>query len=285
MNPMNWQIIFFVICATVLLVVVARLVNQLIMNVHLIDSLVEKDNPAIGVQSAGYLLAIMLITASVLSGEGQGSIIGDVIPVIGYGIGSIIVLALVSTMSLRFLLAGDGLQAVRDGNVAAGTVVAGSYVGTGIIIAACVSGEGRGGSFLTSLVFFGIGQMALLLITFLFRLLTAYDDKKEIFEGNIPAAMSYAGIMIAVGVIVGHAIEGDFVSYNQSLIAFAKAIAAVIALYPIRQLLVQGLLLGGGFTIYGGRLDTEISEDRNLNAGIIEAVSYIAAALMIVKLS
>lgn len=282
---MNWQIVFFVICATVLLVVVARLVNQLIMNVHLIDSLVEKDNPAIGVQSAGYLLAIMLITASVLSGEGRGSIVGDVIPVIGYGIGGIIILALVSALSLRFVLSSDCLQAVRDGNIAAGIVVAGGYIGTGLIIASCVSGEARGGTFLTSVIFFAAGQISLLLITFLFRLLTAYDDVREILAGNIPAAMSYAGIMVAVGIIVGHAIEGDFQGYQQSFVAFGKALLAVVALYPIRQLLVQGLLLGGGFTIYGGRLDTEISEDRNLNAGIIEAVSYIAAALMIVKLS
>jgi uncharacterized membrane protein YjfL (UPF0719 family) len=282
---MNWQIIFFVICATVLLVVVARLVNQLIMNVHLIDSLVEKDNPAIGVQSAGYLLAIMLITASVLSGEGQGSIIGDVIPVIGYGIGSIIILALISTLSLRFMLSKHCMQYVREGNVAAGIVVAGSYVGTGVIIASCVSGDDHGGTFVTSLVFFVVGQISLLVITSLFRLLTAYDDKKEILDGNIPAALSYAGIMIAVGIIISHAVEGDFAGYQKSLIAFAKAIAAVTALYPIRQILVQGLLLGGGFTIYGGRLDTEISEDRNLNAGIIEAVSYISAALMIARLS
>jgi uncharacterized membrane protein YjfL (UPF0719 family) len=282
---MNWQIIFFVICSTVLLVVVARLVNQLIMNVHLIDSLVEKDNPAIGVQSAGYLLAIMLITASVLSGEGQGSIIGDVIPVIGYGIGGIIILALVSTVSLRFMLSADCMQFVREGNVAAGVVVAGSYVGTGVIIASCVSGEAHGGTFLTSLVFFVVGQLALLAITYLFRFLTAYDDVKEVLAGNVPAALSYAGIMVAVGLIVGHAIEGDFTSYTASLVDFGKALAAVVALYPIRQLLVQGLLLGGGFSIYGGRLDTEISEDRNLNAGIIEAVSYIGAALMIVRLS
>ncbi len=282
---MNFASIFFVVCATTLLVVVARLVNQVVMNVHLIDSLVEKDNPAIGVQSAGYLLAIILITAAVLTGEGRGSIIGDVLPVISYGIGGIVVLAIVATFSLRFFLSKASLQAVRDGNIAAGVVVAGSYVATGIIIASCVSGEAKGGNFVTALVFFLVGQASLLLITTAFRLLTSYDDVKEIFSGNIPAAMSYAGIMIAVGIIVGHAIEGDFLDYSDSFFSFGKALVAVVALYPIRQVLVQGLLLGGGFSIYGGRLDSEISNDRNLNAGIIESVSYIASALMIAKLT
>jgi uncharacterized membrane protein YjfL (UPF0719 family) len=282
---MNWQIPFFVTCATVLLVVVARLVNQLVMNVHLVESLVEKDNPAIGIQSAGYLMGILLITAAVLSGEGQGTIIGDVIPVLGYGIGGIIILAIVATSSQRFFVSTNALQAVREGNVAVGIVVAGSYVSTAIIIAACVSGEAKGGSFLTAVLFFIVGQLCLLAITWLFRQLTAYDDVQEILQANVAAALSYAGIMIAVGIIVGHAIEGDFVGYKESLIDFAKALATVFALYPIRQFLVQGLLLGGGFNIYGGRLDTEISQDKNINAGVIEAVSYVAAAMMIARLS
>lgn len=282
---MNISIIFFFVCATTLLIVVARLVNQLVMNVHLIDSLVEKDNPAVGVQSAGYLFAIILITTSVLTGEGQGSIWDDVLPILTYGVGGIILLALVATSSLRFFLTKESLQAVRNGNLAAGIVVAGSYVGTGIIIASCVSGEAKGGDLLSAAIFFLTGQISMIIITWVFRRLTAYDDIQEILNGNIPAALSYGGVMIAVGLIVANAVEGDFTGYEQGFLSFGKAVIAVVALYPIRQILVQGLLLGGGFSIYGGRLDNEISHDRNLNAGIIEAVSYIASALMIAKLT
>ena len=35
----------------------------------------------------------------------------------------------------------------------------------------------------------------------------------------------------------------------------------------VRQFIVQGILLGAGFRVYGGRLDEEISHDGNTGAG------------------
>jgi len=286
---MNWQTTLettlFISGAIVVLLIVARFINQFVMNIHLTESLVHKDNPAMGVQISGYVLGMMLIVASVLSGSGSGSLLIDARDVAIYGTTGIIVLALSSTLLLRVFLSAEAHESVRQGNVAVAITAAGSYIATALVIAACVSGDARGGNFLTSIVFMLAGFVALLVITYLFRLLTAYDDVQEILGGNISAAMSYAGLMIAIGIIVGHAAKGDFVDYISSFAGFGRALLAVIALYPIRQFLVQGLLLGSGFRLYGGGLDDEISRDKNINAGIIEAVSYIGAALLIAKVS
>lgn len=275
----------FISGAIVVLLIVARFINQFVMNIHLTESLVHKDNPAMGVQISGYVLGMMLIVASVLSGSGSGSLLIDARDVAIYGTTGIIVLALSSTLLLRVFLSAEAHESVRQGNVAVAITAAGSYIATALVIAACVSGDARGGNFLTSIVFMLAGFVALLVITYLFRLLTAYDDVQEILGGNISAAMSYAGLMIAIGIIVGHAAKGDFVDYISSFAGFGRALLAVVALYPIRQFLVQGLLLGSGFRLYGGGLDDEISRDKNINAGIIEAVSYIGAALLIAKVS
>lgn len=282
---MNIQTTLFIVTATLVLVAAARFINQFIMNVRLTESLVQRDNPAIGVQIAGYLLATLLIIASVLTGDGHGNLAKDVLSTLLYGVGGIVLLAFVASHALKLFLNTECLESVRNGNIAAAIVAAASYIATGLVIAACVSGESKGGTVVTAVVFFLAGQVSLLFITFLFRRLTAYDDVKEILAGNMAAAFSYAGILIAVGIIVGHAAEGDFVDYLTSFTGFGKALVAVIALYPIRQFLVQGVLLGSGFSLYAGALDREICEDRNINAGIIEAVSYIAAALMIARLS
>lgn len=286
---MNWQTTLettlFISGAIVVLLIVARFINQFVMNIHLTESLVHKDNPAMGVQISGYVLGMMLIVASVLSGSGSGSLLIDARDVAIYGTTGIIVLALSSTLLLRVFLSAEAHESVRQGNVAVAITAAGSYIATALVIAACVSGDARGGNFLTSIVFMLAGFVALLVITYLFRLLTAYDDVQEILGGNISAAMSYAGLMIAIGIIVGHAAKGDFVDYVSSFAGFGRALLAVVALYPIRQFLVQGLLLGSGFRLYGGGLDDEISRDKNINAGIIEAVSYIGAALLIAKIS
>jgi uncharacterized membrane protein YjfL (UPF0719 family) len=280
---MQWQPILFISIATVLLLVVARIINQFVMSIRLTEALVHKDNPAVGIQIAGYIFGAFLIVGSVLTGSGTGKVLTDAILVSVYGVAGIVLLALVSSASLNLLLNSNAGDAIRTGNVAAGITAAGSFVATAGVIAACVAGDAEGGNALTSLIFLVLGQFSLLLITYLFRFLTAYDDVHEILNGNIPAALSYAGLMIAVGLIIGHAAEGDFIDYSKSFLGFSKAVLAVIALYPIRQFLVQGLLLGCGFSLYGGELDNEISRDRNINAGIIEAVSYIGAALLIVS--
>jgi uncharacterized membrane protein YjfL (UPF0719 family) len=284
---MEWQSILqpivFISLATLGLLVVARIINQFVMSIHLTEALVQKDNPAVGIQIAGYVFAVFVVIGSVLTGSGTGKVMTDAILVTIYGVAGIILLGLISSASMNLLLEAGASESIRTGNVAAGITAAGSYVASGCVIAACVAGDAEGGNALTSLIFLVLGQASLLLITYIFRLLTSYDDVKEILNGNIPAALSYAGVMIAVGLIVGHAVEGDFVDYSKSFLAFGKALAAVIALYPIRQFLVQGLLLGSGFRLYGGELDREISQDRNINAGIIEAISYIGAALLIVN--
>lgn len=286
---MNWQTplqgILFISGATILLLIAARFINQFVMSVRLTESLVLKDNPAIGVQITGYIMGVMLIISSVLTGEGSGNLLTDARDVALYGVTGIIILAVISSLLLRLFLTTDAHEAVRQGNVSVGITAAGSYIAVALVVAACVSGDARGGNFLTAIIFMATGFVALLAITFVFRRLTAYDDVQEILGGNIPAAMSYAGLMIAVGIIVGHAVKGDFVNYLTSFTGFGKTLLAVIALYPIRQFLVQGLLLGSGFHLYGGRLDTEISHDRNVNAGILEAVGYISAALLITHVS
>jgi uncharacterized membrane protein YjfL (UPF0719 family) len=280
---MAWQTILFICAATIVLLAVARFVNQLVMHTRITEALIQRDNPAVGIQVAGYLLGVIKIIASVLSGEGHGDFWMNTLWVAVYGIGGILFLTYISTIGLQLFLSRNCMQAIREGNVAAGIVAAGSYIGTGSVISGSFAGEGSG-TLAAAVVFFVAGQVAFLVITYLFRLLTAYNDAKEILNGNIPAALSYAGVMVAVGIIVGNAVMGDFVDYATGFIAFGKALLVVLALYPIRQWLVQGLLLGGGFRLYGGSLDEEISRDRNINAGVIEAATYIGAALLVTRL-
>lgn len=281
---MEWQTLVFVAAAIVGLLVMARLVNQFFMKERLTEALTSRDNAALGVSLSGYLFGVLMITTDVLSGPGHGDWTRDAVWVTVYGAGGIAFLAFVGTVELRLILSGNALKSVRNGNVAAGIVTAGSYVSTSLIIAATVSGESLGGTFLTAVVFFVIGQATLLLVTYLFRFLTSYKDSEEVMNGNVAAALSYAGLMIAVAVVVSHAIRGEFVDYQSSLIGYGWSLVVVVALYPIRQFLIQGLLLGCGFKPYGGRLDEEISRDRNFSAGILEAATYLGAALLATRL-
>jgi uncharacterized membrane protein YjfL (UPF0719 family) len=280
---MLWQSILLDLITIIILLLAARVMNQLVIKTKITEALISKENFALGIQISGYLFGVLLIIGSVLAGKGTMDIWTHLMWICIYGVGSIIFLDLFSVLGLKIIISGKCLEAIKSGNSAAGIVSAGGYIATALIIAGSVAGDSQG-SWVSAVVFFVAGQAAFLIITWIFRMLTSYDDNKEILEGNVAAALSYAGLMIAVGLIVGHAVEGDFVNYYSSFIAFGKALLVVVALYPVRQWIVQGILLGSGFTIYGGRLDKEIKEDRNISAGIIEASVYVATALLVIRI-
>jgi hypothetical protein len=53
-----------------------------------------------------------------------------------------------------------------------------------------------------------------------------------------------------------------------------------LALYPVRQLVVGPLLLGLPARMRGGALDRMIAQERSVAVGAIEALAYLAMALL-----
>lgn len=275
---MNWLTVLFVSAATIVIVMIARLVHQLFLKTRLTDALIQHDNAAVGMSVAGYIFGVLLVIIAVLSGPGHEDIITDFILVTTYGISGIVYMALAGKYGLSFCLNPSVNTSAHTGNTAAGITVGAGYVATGLIVSGVFSGEGEG-DILASLFFLFLGQITLFGCTFLYRYLTKYNDIQEIANGNTAAALSYAGLMIAVGLIIGDAVTGEFIGYSEGIEDFSKGVLAVLILYPIRQILVQSILLGGRISFYGGRLDDEISTEKNIAAGVIEAATYIAAAL------
>jgi len=281
--------------ALVVFALLARAALHFFLGVRVAERIGGGHNAAIGIEYAGYFLGVLLIAGSVLEGVSQagnaqgltaaapGGVWAQALQVGVYGIFGIIALALFGRIGFRLLVRTNIPAGVRANNPAAGVVAAGGHVSTALVIAGGLSGESTGGDFSVAGVFLFIGLVALWGITYAYRFITRYDDSTEITNGNVAAALSYAGMMVAIGAIVGHAINGNFIDYSVSLRMCGRALLLVLLLYPVRQFIVQGILLGGGFRLYGGRLDDEISRDGNVGAGAVEAGAYIAAALFAIQ--
>ncbi|RYE84718.1 MAG: DUF350 domain-containing protein, partial [Myxococcales bacterium] len=153
---------------------------------------------------------------------------------------------------------------------------------TGIVIAHNIHGSGLG-TLAVSLVFFVLAQLSLHLFVVLFRALTSYDDSEEVLTGNLAAALSYGGLTVAVAIVVGAASDGAFAGWVESLRGYALAVLVNLVFYPVRQLVVQGLLLGARPTLRAGRLDEAVGQERNVGFGALEAVSYVATALLLTR--
>ena len=219
----------FMILAAVLLLALARWVQQWLYGRTLHALLTEDDNPAVGIAIAGYLFGVFW-TVTVLLGNLSYNLVPDILAVLLYGGVGIVLLTVVALGTCRVFL-GVGIQEqLAARNVAAAIVMAGIYIATSLTYSGTLIGEGGGFGIL--LIFFLLGQLALLGITYAFRWLTSYDDVQEIAAGNVAAALALSGLLIAVGLIVRWAVTGAYTGFFSFSRGFSSGAAPGPGLLP-----------------------------------------------------
>jgi uncharacterized membrane protein YjfL (UPF0719 family) len=270
---------------TVVLVLLLRLGERILSPKHLIAIDMRGKNVAYQVLHAGHVLAVLLLVPGVVKNCVTGTNLAtNVIWAGAFGIAGLVLVQGVGNLGVRMLLRGTLQAELERGNVAAGVAAAANYVGIGIVASKAIAGSDLRGLGL-AITFFGIALATLALFMTLFRALTTYDDAEQIQGENLAAALSYAGITIAIAIIVSHALEGDFEGWSTSLLGYARFAGAAVILYPVRQIVIQGLLLGRAPTLRGGALDVAIGVDRNRGAAVLEALTYVATAWTISELA
>ena len=241
------------------------------------EELVEKDNVALGVAMAGYYFGLILAIGGTLSGPSQG-LENDLIDIGIYGLLAIILLNLSRLVNDGLILHGFKIrdELIDDQNAGTGVVIAATYIATGLVIFGAVSGEI--GGIVTTVIFWALGQAALILAGLVYEWVTPYSIHDEIEKDNVAAGVAFAGALVGIGIIVFHASAGDFISWTINLQDFAIEVVAGLILLPIVRFISDVILLPGQ------KLTDEIAnqEHPNLAAGFIEATSYVGASFLIV---
>lgn len=235
--------------------------------------------------AAGEVLATFMVAAGVVKHNVTGaSLRADLAWTVAFGALGLAMVQVVGGLSMRTLLRARLPAELERGNVAAGLAAASHLVATGILAARAVAGHSLYALGL-AMAFFALALVAHGLFVTLFRALTTYDDAEQIQGENLAAAISYAGVSVAVAVLVARGLEGDFAGWIASLKGFAGVVAWCLALYPVRQLVVEGLLLGARPSLRGGSLDRAIGADRSEGMAALEATAYLGTALAIAHLA
>jgi uncharacterized membrane protein YjfL (UPF0719 family) len=276
--------ILFAVGTTLGLLAVFRLGRRVFAPDASVGKSFAESNAARHLLDVGQVLGVFLVAAAVVKNCVRGEDLGsDLLSAASFGILGLVLIAVMGRLGTMLLLRSQLPAEIARGNVAAGLAAGSHYVATGIVAAHAIAGSKLRDVGL-SLLFFALAMGALWAFVTLFRALTTYDDAEQIQGENLAAALSYAGLSIGVAIIVGCALDGDFVSWESSLTGFGAILLLALALYPVRQLFVQSLLLGAPLALRGGRLDTGIGTDRNEGIGALEAVSYVATALSVARL-
>ena len=241
------------------------------------EELVEKDNTALSVAIMGYFFGLVMAIGGVISGPSHGLEL-DLIDVLIYGPLSIVLMNLSRLINDRLILHQFSIrdEIIRDQNAGTGAVVCASYIATGLVIFGAVSGELGGLG--TTLAFWVLGQAALVLAGIVYNWSTPYDLHTEIERDNAAAGVAFAGALVGIGIVVRHAVAGDFISWTTSLQGFALEVVVGLVLLLLVRVATDKILLPGL------NLSAEISDpDKpHLGAGFIEAFSYVGASLLIV---
>ena len=242
-------------------------------------------NAARRLLAAGEVLATFLVGAAAVKQNVTGeSLRADLAWTAAFGALGLAMVLVVGGLSLRTLLRARLPAELARGNVAAGLAAASHVVATGVLAARAVAGHSLYAVGL-ALAFFALALVTHGLFVALFRALTTYDDAEQIQGENLAAALSYAGVTVAVAVLVARGLEGDFAGWSASLRGFVGVVAWCFALYPVRQIVVEGLLLGARPSLRGGALDQAIGTERSEGMAVLEATVYLGTALAIAHLA
>jgi|SaaInlStandDraft_1057018.scaffolds.fasta_scaffold60919_2 uncharacterized membrane protein YjfL (UPF0719 family) len=236
------------------------------------------DNPALGIAKAGYYLSVMVSLSGLWMGYGTGDWY-EVANFVVYGVLALVLIN-ISTLSVDYcILRNYKVYDLICGkrNEAVGWALAGSYLGSAFILRGAISGDDIGLTWgvIEILVYYSLGQLVLMIAAELFeRFNKPHHNALEV--GNASAGISFAGFLAAIGLIVGGMSKGNLHFNGPDLLFFAESsIGAIAALLLIRHYAFPWMLSGGHC------LRKEIYVDSNKAAGFIIAFGSLGLAQLL----
>lgn len=220
------------VAIVLLFMVIARVVNAILFRSKRTG---QRTNLAISLRHGGLYLAVAIAMTAALQGNANG-FLRDVFEVLRDG--TVVVLALIGAQWLNEWCIVPGLdndQAVADGNTAVALTEFGSYIATGMIAAA--SFGGGEGSWASAIVFFAVGQLALVGGFWAQERLLPGSFVGEVIRGREGAGVAVAGVLIALGVILRASVAGPFLGWAASFEALALyAIGGILFLIVFQEI-------------------------------------------------
>jgi uncharacterized membrane protein YjfL (UPF0719 family) len=262
--------------ASLILVFIGKVIYKLFHpKLNTINELLEKDNLAFSFSYVGYFVGLVMAIGSALLGE-HVSLQADLIAIAIYGLGAILLLNITTVINEFIIFSKFKIkkEILEDQNAGTGIIEAANYISTGLIILSASKGAD---SNLMILAYWGIAQVALILSSILYNIITPYDIHTEIEKDNVAVGVGYSGSIIAISIIVSNAVSIHFELFSEAITSIISLIVIGFILIPIARLIT------GKFILSGYSLKDELvgQVKPNIGAGLIEAMAYISVALLI----
>jgi len=237
------------------------------------EEIEQASNLALGLRRAGLYLGVAIGMLGALDGGG-GDFQSDVTWLLVDGAALTLLMGVARLIADVVVIPGVKTDdAIRDRNHAVGAAEFGIFVATGLIANGSFAGEG--GGLASALLFFALGQLALLVMVRIYEAVTPWRVIDEITRGNAAAGLLLAGTLVAFGFILRASLSGPFIGWTEDLLGFGFSALVGMVFLVLLQLPIDRLFLPGT------SLHKEIEEDGNVAAIAVAAAVKVALALII----
>lgn len=265
--------LFFIIMGLIF-IPLSMLVKGFLVPYNIKEQLTQHRNLAVAISNTGYLFGVVIVLFGAYLGPAKG-FQEDLINFALYGSLGIILLnvARIANDKILFRKFISSDEIVRDKNIGAGAVEAGSYIASAMIVAGSIYGEG-GGAY-SAVAFFVMGQLVLLLASVIYNAITPFDIHHEIEQDNAAAGVAFSGTLIGTGVILLKGIAGNFTTWQTALTDFGLSVAISLVAFPLMRFILDKILLAGV------NFNEAIEKDKNIAVAFIEMSLAVSVSVFI----
>lgn len=281
---------YFIDFAVILFILAGlRWFAGLIANASIHAVLSEHDNFAVGISLAGAIVGIAIMSMGAVSGEAQTTPRQELILIATYGALGVALMGLTREVFDYLVLPEISIhrQILKD-NRAAGLVDASNMIATAIIVRAVMLWVEHTGWESLGLVFAGFAatQLILYLAAAYRKLVFARRHPgralhEEIKVGNMALAVRFAGHRIGVALAVSGASGLIVFHADTPWWSLGAWLTAAIGLFLVQILLA---VAARHVLLPGIDIGAEVTEQRNVAIGSLEAAIYIAMGLILLGL-
>ncbi|MDM8546612.1 DUF350 domain-containing protein [Candidatus Venteria ishoeyi] len=266
-----------------------RFFSNLIASASLHERLAEDDNFALGISLAGAIISIAIMLMGAVSGQVAASPRQELVMMAAYGVFGILLMWLTRKLFDHVLFAKVSIhQLILSDNAAAGLVDAGNMIATAIIVRAVMMWveEDSWLGFGIVLLGFALSQLIMYLATWYRRWVFMRRHPKrsldqELETNNIALAIRFSGHRIGLALAITS--TSSLVLYQSEQLAWALGLWLLVALALfVAQTLIA---IAARFILLPGvNVGQEVTEQRNIAIGALEASIYMAVGLIFLGL-
>lgn len=234
-----------------------------------VNELLLRDNPALGLRYALFAIAVVFSLLAIFDRDRGDSGAAD------FALHAILATVLIYISRFLndwFILYhfSNNREVVQEKNIAVALIEGATYMASAYVIGGAF--HDWESSLTTAILWFFIGQLLMVLLAFLYRMVARGTDQ-ALDDHNLAVGISLGAFLLACGMICGTIISGPSSGWRQDLLI----VAAYLATWIIAMLAAH--VVSDRLVFRSSRMRDEVTEQRNIAAALFKAVIFISVTL------